>query len=59
VYYTKDIMNAPVVMIEGKCEVTTKDDLLIKIFYWWLSMPFTVNIYMIFILELSSRLDIA
>jgi hypothetical protein len=32
VYYTEDIMNAPVVMIEGKCEVTTKDDLLIQIF---------------------------
>jgi DNA (cytosine-5)-methyltransferase 1 len=27
VYYTKDIMSVHVVLIEGKCEVTTKDDL--------------------------------
>jgi DNA (cytosine-5)-methyltransferase 1 len=27
VYYSDEIISVPVVMIEGKCEVTSKDDL--------------------------------
>jgi hypothetical protein len=27
VYYSEDILSVPVVMIQGKCEVTTKDNL--------------------------------
>jgi DNA (cytosine-5)-methyltransferase 1 len=59
VYYTKDIMSVHVVRIEGKCEVTTKEDLPNSNLPVVVEHAFYCEHYLNLILELSSRSNIA